>query len=158
MNMNILAVDVKHMSTFDFLKEGETEIELLERANEYKKNVIEAWANNCINYPCEQYENYLKAAKEKEYTVITWSEFEKLQKDFYIGGEAIETTEENFEDMLNCLPPLKWCTIDEVEMFCMSEMLTGTYTDQYSKYQGKYYTKIVDITDKNTWINNYLVA
>ncbi|MGL5436016.1 MAG: hypothetical protein ACRDBO_11535, partial [Lachnospiraceae bacterium] len=67
-----------------------------------------------------------------------------------------ETTEEQFEEALNVLPPLKWCTIDGIEMFCMSEMYTATYTNQYARYEGKYYKKMVDVTDKSTWLNNYL--
>ena len=41
-------------------------------------------------------------------------------------------------------------------MFCTSEMLTGTYTTQYAAYNGKYYSKIVDVTDESTWIYNCL--
>ena len=69
-----------------------------------------------------------------------------------------EITEETFEDMLNVLPPIKWCTIDGIEMFCMSEMLTGFYTSQYIHDKGtnKYYHKIVDVTDKATWGHNFI--
>ena len=156
MNMNILAVDTKHMSVYDFLRDGETEEELQSRADAYKQNDIETWDKNRKQYPCETYENYYQSALEKEYKVITWNEFEKLQKSFYLDQPLTETTEEDFDDMLNCLPPLKWCTINGVEMFCMCEMLTGTYTSQYARCNGKYYTKVVDITNKNTWINNYI--
>lgn len=156
MNMNILAVDTKHMSVYDFLRDGETEQELQSRANTYRQNDIESWDKNRRQYPCEIYENYYKSALEKEYKVMTWDEYEKLQKDFYLDRPLVETTEEHFEDMLNCLPPLKWCTIDGIEMFCMSEMYTGVYTSQYARYKDNYYTKLVDITDRSTWINNYL--
>jgi hypothetical protein len=39
-------------------------------------------------------------------------------------------------------------------MFCMREFLTGVYTSQYAyhKASGKYYTCIVDATDRSTWI------
>lgn len=156
MNMDILAVDIKHLSTYDFLQDGETEEELLNRANEYKQRDIDTWSKNCKEYPCEQFEQYLKVALNKEYRVMSWNEFEQLQRNSYINQPLKETTEECFEDALNVLPPLKWCTIDGVEMFCMSEMYTGTYTSQYAKYNGKYYIKMVDVTDKSTWINNYL--
>ena len=51
-----------------------------------------------------------------------------------------------------------WCTVEGVEMFCMSEMWTGTYTTQYAHDHrtGKYYSKMVDVTDRDTWINTYL--
>jgi len=156
MNMNILVADIAHMSVYDFLKDGETETELLQRANEYKREDIKTWDKNRKQYPCEAYENYYKSALEKEYKVMTWNEYEKMQRDFYLNRPLEETTEERFDDMLNVLPPMKWCTIDGVEMFCMSEMYTGTYTNQYARHNGKYYTKLVDITDRSTWINNYI--
>lgn len=156
MNMNILAADIKHMSVYDFLKDGETEQELQNRADAYRTEDIKTWDKNRKEYPCETYENYYKLALEKEYKVMTWDEFQKMQREFYLSDPVKETTEEQFEEMFCVLPPLKWCTIDGVEMFCMSEMLTGTYTNQYARYNEKYYTKLVDITDKSTWINNYI--
>lgn len=157
MNMNILAVDIKHMNVYDFLRNGETTEELQSRADAHRLEDIETWKKNATNYPCETYDNYYKSALEKQYKVMTWDEFQKMQRDFYISDPIVETTGEHFEDMLNVLPPMKWCTIDGVEMFCMSEMLTGTYTSQYAKHEDKYYTKIVDIADKSTWINNYII-
>lgn len=41
-------------------------------------------------------------------------------------------------------------------MFCMCEMTEYTYTEQYAKYNGKYYCMTVDAADEATWINNYL--
>lgn len=158
MNMDILAVDIKTMSSYDFLQDGETDAELLARANASKQRDIESWTKNCIDYPCEQFEQYLKSAKAKNYKVVTWDFFVKMQKDFYISRPLEEITEEQYNDCLNCLPPLKWCTINGVEMFCMSEMWTGTYTNQYAKFGEKYYTKMADCMDKSTWIYNFLQA
>lgn len=73
-----------------------------------------------------------------------------------LSGGVKETTEEIFSEMLNVLPPLYWCTIDGVEMFCMSEMYTGTFTNQYARVGEKYYTAMVDITDQSTWIHKLL--
>ena len=159
MNMDILAVDIKHLSTYDFLQDGETEEQLLQRANDSRQRDIDSWSENCKYHPCEQFEKYLKLAQEKEYQVMMWNEFEKLQRDFYIGQPIKEITAEQFDEMLNVLPPLKWCTIDGIEMFCMSEMYSGSYTNQYAhdKRTDKYYTKMVDYMDKTTWINTYLV-
>lgn len=157
MNMDILAVDIKHLSTYDFLQDGETEETLLKRANDYRQNNIDSWSKNCKDYPCERFEQYLQEALNKEYKVMTWNEFELLQRDSYINRPLEETTEECFENALYVLPPLKWCTIDGIEMFCMSEMYTGTYTSQYARCGDRYYSKMVDVTDKSTWINNYLL-
>lgn len=158
MNYEILVADIKNLRVYDFLKNGETKEELLKKAIERQKEEIESWDKNRKQYPCEQFENYYKQAINKEYQVMTHNDYKKLEKEYYINKPIAETTEENFYDMLNVLPPIKWVTINNIEMFCMSEMYTGVYTSQYAydKINNKYYTKMVDITDKNTWIHNYL--
>ncbi|MGL5435609.1 MAG: hypothetical protein ACRDBO_14420, partial [Lachnospiraceae bacterium] len=77
MNTDVLAVDIKHVSTFDFLRDGETEEELLKRANDYRTRNIESWSENCKDYPCERFELYLKEALNEQYEVMTWKEFEQ---------------------------------------------------------------------------------
>lgn len=155
MNMNILAVDVKHCTTYDFLYDGETIDQLLQRANVSKARDIASWTRNVENYPdVADFKNYLKSAQEKEYKVMTWDEFKQFQKSFLLDDKLTEITAEIFEDMLGVLPPLYWTEHNGVEMFCMSEMYTGTYTNQYAhdKHTDKYYTKMVDSADRSTWI------
>lgn len=157
MNTNILVVDLSNLRVYDFLQKGETEQELLKRANDYKQESVESWDKNRKQYPCKEYEDYYKKAIKSDYKVVTWNEYQQLEKQKYIDeSPLIETTKEKYNEMLDVLPPLKWCNIDNVEMFCMREMYTGTYTDQYAKYGDKYYSKMVDITDRSTWINNYI--
>ncbi len=102
----------------------------------------------------EDFRNYLKSAQEKEYKVMTWKEFKQFQKSFLFDDELTEITAEVFEDMLGVLSPLYWTEYNDIEMFCISEMYTGTYTNQYAhdKRTNKYYTKMVDSADKSTWI------
>lgn len=153
--MNILVVDVKHCTTYDFLQDGETIDQLLQRANVSKARDIASWTRNVENYPdVADFKNYLKSAQEKEYKVMTWDEFKQFQKSFLLDDELTEITAEIFEDMLGVLPPLYWTEHNGVEMFCMSEMYTGTYTNQYAhdKHTDKYYTKMVDSADRSTWI------
>lgn len=130
MNTNILAVNIKTMSVYDFLQDGESEAELLARANNYRQQQINSWDKNRKEYPCEQYETYYKGALQAEYKILTWNEFAKLKKAYYITDDLAEITADRYDEMLNVLPPLKWCTINGVEMFCISEMTTGTYTSQ----------------------------
>ena len=87
---------------------------------------------------------------------MTWDDFQAGQKRHLLNGELKEITKKEWEEMLNVLPPLMWCTIDGVNMFCMSEMYTGTFTTQYARYNEKYYCKMVDSADKSTWIHNLL--
>lgn len=153
--MDILAVDIKHCSAYGFLQDGETKDQLLQRANDSKAQDIASWTKNIEQYPdVEDFKNYLKSAHEKEYVIMTWEEFKQFQKSFLLIGELTEITAEIFDDMLNVLPPLHWTEHNGVEMFCMSEMYTGTYTNQYAhdKRTGKYYTKMVDSSNRSTWI------
>lgn len=100
----------------------------------------------------------LRTARNARYEAMTWDEYEARQRAHLLAGEPQEVTKEHFYEQLNALPPLHWCTINGVEMFCMSEMLTGSYTAQYAydNSTGKYYSKTVDSQDRNTWINTYL--
>ena len=51
-----------------------------------------------------------------------------------------EISEEKYMEMLECLPPEKWQTVDGVNIFRMSEYTTGIITGHYASYEGKYYT------------------
>ena len=161
MNMDILAVDTSTLTVYDFLGDGESEQELLQRAYNsnarnmahYEAIIAENPESNSDGFFTKQLEN----AKKREYKVVTWNEYEALKRKRYIDNREIkEVTEEQFNDALDVLPPLKWCTIDGIEMFCISEMTDGTYTSQYAhdKHNGKYYCATVDVMDKSTWINN----
>lgn len=98
------------------------------------------------------------ANKRDTIQVVSFDDFMKIERAILLAGEPEETTEEQFEEMLDVLPPAAWCTIDGVEMFCMSEMYTGSYTTQYAhdRETNKFYCKMVDILDRTTWINNFL--
>lgn len=82
-------------------------------------------------------------AKNEGCSVMTWDEvmpiINALQNEAYIKPFQ-EITEEHYEDMLGCLPPEKWETVDGVNIFRMSERLTGNITDHLVSYQGKYYS------------------
>ena len=89
---------------------------------------------------------------------MTYVEFEAHQRRMLLAGEPEEISEERFYEQFNVLPPIKWVTIGGVEMFCMCEMWTGSYTNQYAHDHktGKFYTKMVDSADRDTWIHKYL--
>lgn len=133
----------------------------LQQAIETNQKDIETWASHCKNYPdTKSFECYLQTALNNKFKIATYDEFLEMQKSYYVNKPLIEIDYENFNYMLNVLPPLKWTTKNNVEMFCMSEMLTGCYTSQYAhdKTTNKYYTKVVDITDTKTWIDSILRA
>ena len=84
--------------------------------------------------------------------------FQKIERERILSGKLNRVTEQEYEDALNVLPPLYWCTVNGVEMFCMSEMYSDTYTTQYAydHRTGKYYCKMVDSEDTSTWIHTLL--
>ena len=154
-------IEVNTMSLYSYMKEADEETAKSKLTDAYnrKEEDTQTWAKNCELYPnTPAFENYLKEAQNKEYIIMTWDEYEESQKTYWINKPVTEITKENFHEMLNVLPPIKWCTIDNVEMFCMSEFLTGVYTSQYAhdKKNDKYYHKTVSVFDQKTWIHNFL--
>ena len=155
------AVDTSTYNTYDFLHDGETIEQLLERANISKQNTIERYMDIICDFSGEQDTlTYFKSCLEKtqkiKYEIMTWKEFKEREREYLLDNTLKEITEEKYYEMLNVLPPIYDVVIDGVEMFCMCEMHTGTYTTQYAKYNGKYYSKMVDVTDRTTWIHNSL--
>lgn len=62
----------------------------------------------------------------------------KLQDEAYIKP-FIEITEDQYNEMLECLPPQKWMTVDGVSIFRMSEYQTSNITGHYASYNGRYF-------------------
>lgn len=138
-----------------------------EEAEEAKKKA-EAYARECAArcrqnaalYP--QCAGQLQSAEEYDrarYEIMTWEQFSKLEREALLGDPIQRVTEEDFNDALDVLPPLRWETHNGVNEFCMSEMWTGTYTTQYAHVLGtdEYYCKMVDCRDRSTWIHNILM-
>lgn len=149
--------DTNRLRIYNFESENETAEQILTRAEEHKRESIESWTRNVEKYPdAEDFPKYLEDAKKENWQIMTYGEYEKLERAKMLEGEPEEITEDKWREMLECLPPMKWCTIGGVEMFCMSEMLSGSYTAQYARVGKKCYTKTVDAYDKTTWIHNYL--
>lgn len=130
-NKEIVLVNTKNINIYAFVGNSDKN-ELLEDAKKYYKN------DELVFMEFESFLNFQK---------------EQLMKNATIT----EVTKENYTDALNVLPPIKYCTIDGVTMFCMCEMYTGSFTTQYAKVGDKYFTKLVDITDKETWIHKNLI-
>lgn len=158
-NLELCIADLNRMSIYTFSNNMEEAEEDLKRAIMQNNEDIKTWEGHIKNYPDrESFKNYLTEAQNKKYEIVTFEEYLQKEKEYYINQPLTETTKEHFEEMLNVLPPLKWCTKHNVEMFCMSERLTGTYTSQYmyNLVNNKYYHKIVDILDEKTWGYNFI--
>lgn len=103
---------------------------------------------------------------EKNCRIMTYAEFIEEDRKLTLAIGVHEVDEETFDEMLNVLPPLKWCDRvcekhrARVNEFCMSEFDHGPYTQQYARayVNGKtrYYSATVDYFDESTWIHNRL--
>lgn len=138
--------------------DADNALEAVEQAQKSAAESIATYESHIINYPsmADYWRSCKKQYENARYEVMTFDDFLIRQKKIMTSGPVSEITAERFDEMLNVLPPLHWCTIDGVEMFCMMEMYTGTYTNQYARIGEKYYTAMVDITDRSTWIHERL--
>ena len=88
------------------------------------------------------------------FTVITWEEFDGINEKYLdsLCGKWKEITEEQFDDMLNVLPPMRWSNGG----FYMSERYTADVTGYYQQIGDKYYTSNQRLSYKRNDILNSL--
>ena len=151
----IIYSDNGEWTIYSLLNESQSEKEELKKIKKIHGEDLKRYENN-KKYDLKYWKNRIKKEKNRIYKVTTFEEFEKLQREYYLNKPLIEVTKQEFDDALNVLPPLRWCTISGVEEFLMSEFYTGIYTTQYAKCNNKYYCKMVDAYDQTTWIHNLL--
>lgn len=85
------------------------------------------------------------------YEPMLYGEYTRKEREALLSQPMKEVTEEQYDEMLCVLPPLRW-TRGVLESFFMSEFWTGTYTTMYASFNGKFYQKMVDYSDTSTWI------
>lgn len=157
--VELCVVDVSNMWIYSFCNSQSQAKEKLQDALQRQQKDIQTWRNHIKNYPdAEKFKNHLENTQNKNYKIMTYNEYLELERKHYLNRPLTEVTEDDFHNMLNVLPPLKWCTKNNIEMFCMSEMLTGSFTSQYlyDRNNNKYYHKTVDILDQTTWGHNFI--
>jgi len=121
------------------------------------------YPTNIYSLPCKTKElaeknakSLLEQGKIKEYTVMTFDEFFEVKKSIMLDNKITAISEEDYYDMLEVLPPLRWGNNKGVQSFFMSEFTSGSYTNQYAKGgtedEPKYFCKQVDYNDYKTWI------
>lgn len=93
----------------------------------------------------------LNAEGEKTYSITTWADYDKRQRDSFLG-KCEEVTRSYYWDKLECLPPMRWGNNEGVYSFFMSEFNSGSYTEQLAEHNDKFYAKSVDYADRTTWI------
>ena len=154
----LIVACTKTLSIWSFVGDKNAS-EVLQDAKNNQQNDIDTWTSHIKQYgEQDNFKMYLKSAKAKHYKIMEYDDYIKTERLILLNNPLRKITEAKFWEMLECLPPLKWCTIDNIEMFCISEMWSGSYTIQYAhdKNTNTYCTKMVDCCDKSTWINEVL--
>lgn len=79
-----------------------------------------------------------------------------VERDDWLSRPEEEITYEDWVDALEILPPMAWETTDTYSRFLMSEMTSGSLTQQYicrKTADGRTCaTKIVNACDRSTWM------
>lgn len=156
MNLNYVVVNVNcgYSSIYTFCDPENAAAEIA-KAQKVTAKEAERFAE-LSKEPGDYFAAIAKKAKNAKFEFMPYDEFLRRQRLAMLSGPVEEIDAETYEEMLCVLPPLYYVTINGVTMFCMSEMYTGTYTTQYAKAGGHYYSAMVDATDKSTWIHNRL--
>ena len=94
----------------------------------------------------------VNAREGTAYQPMTYAQYEAGHNAHYLAGPLLEITEEQWDEALNCLPPMRWEHRDGVERFLMVEMLSGSITAQYARLGSRYFVRNVDAADSSTFI------
>ncbi len=146
-------VDSYKMQLWTFTTAGKAESDLARAKAEVTKH-LPFWEKLAAKSENPNNKKIAESYRRADYQIMTFGDFLKLERDKILNEPLTEITAERFSEMLDILPPLAWTQHKGVEMFCMSEFYTGSYTAQYAHDHttDKYYTKLVDYRDKTTWI------
>lgn len=93
-------------------------------------------------------------APKRNYAPMRFDDYQKAERACYLNQPAEAVTEETFNEMFECLPPKNLTgSWDKFFSFLMIEHWSGVYTSQYVRFaDGRCFTKLVDSTDKSTWM------
>lgn len=152
-----VVADPNLLQNWDFVPKGEDGHITLEKARQYQANQIrslEKILKECTNQDYRrEWEKQLAVVKNCEYLLMSFSEFKAKERDRYLSIPIRQVTEEQFQQALECLPPLHYTRHpDGSTSFCISEMLTGPYTEQYFQCSEGCFRKTVICYDRSTWI------
>lgn len=162
-NYDKVIVEMETLTIYDFVYENEAEAVALQRAKKYYSKQVAEYEELYMKDNSDYWEFTLKQARKKLAAgckIMSYEQFKSEEKNKLLSDNPKEIDQEEYESMLNILPPLFLTKINGIEMFCMIEMYSSTYTTQYAHDMttNKYYSKMVDCKDKSTWLNHYLVA
>ena len=148
-------------TVMDLSKEGVADG--IKYARDYDERDLRSLEQNAIEYPSMSdfwAEQIAKTKKRIEggYIAQTVEQHVAEERKRLVDGVVKEISQEDFDEALCVLPPMKWIRNERYSMFCMSEMWSYSFTSQYlrDKVTGKCYTTMVDIHDESTWLDKIL--
>ena len=162
MNTERVIFNNQTLQSFDFLKDNEADEKAIARAVAFYTEELNRLNDLADTFPDNEYwQNRItetQAILDAGFSVLPYEIWLNKKNKSYTDRPIKEITAEEYNDALDILPPIRWCTIDNITMFCMSEMYDGSITSQYARdnQTGEYYTKLVDIYDQSTWIHKAL--
>ena len=161
MNAERVIFNNKTFQSFDFLKDNEADEGAIARAVAFYTEELQTLQSHVKTFGGDYWQKRVtetQALLDAGFSVLPFELWLEKKNKRYTDIPMQEITSEHYNEQMDILPPMLWCTIDGVTMFCMSEMYDGSITSQYARDNrtGKFYTKLVDIYDKNTWIHNIL--
>ncbi len=90
------------------------------------------------------------------YEPMTYAEYERRNRAFWLSDPAVEITADKWEYALEVLPPMRLEQQPGFNSFLMSEMTSGVFMQQYVRYgygeTARYFTRMVDASDRSTWM------
>lgn len=149
---------------YDFLYENETEEEAANRgflAGMEQMNTYLRHHERCpdvLEDGTEYWQNLYEANKGTEYKAMCYEDFKSMERSVILNMPLEEVSEECYQEIFDALSHMGLTEHGGIEMFCMAEFYTGSYTMQYAKDKktGMCYKKLVDFMDRSTWIDALL--
>ena len=161
MNAERIVFNNLTFGSYDFLKDNESDEGAIARAVAYYTEQLQTLQSHAETFGGDYWHKRVTETQtllDAGFSVLPFELYIRKKNKRYTDMPMHEITSEEYNEQMDILPPICWCTIAGVTMFCMSEMYDGTITSQYARDNrtGKYYTKLVDIYDKSTWIHSAL--
>lgn len=161
-NYDSVIVTMADIHVFDYVYNGETEKEALNRVEKYYQDNLGQLLALCERNPDDEYwqkrVSEVLTVLEKGYKVVSYTEFRQIEREHLLSEELETISRDAYDNVLDELPPVGFLRHGRLEFFCFAEFLAGTITNQYARdlVTGTCYRKLVDIQDRSTWIPSML--
>jgi hypothetical protein len=98
----------------------------------------------CVEYTNETLDQYKTNRPSQNFSELyAWEEYEQIMSDHdrkcLIDPIAKKVDEERYWYMLNVLPPARWHTTQGIELFHLSERLTGNIVSWIARFHNSYF-------------------